>query len=186
MIKKQPFHFTSLRAAYADGLNPAAVMDEALRRVDAAGDPGIFLHLRDRAALLADVDELGAFDPVSKPLWGIPFAIKDNIDAAGAPTTAACPAYAYEAVRDAFVVDLLRRAGAILIGKTNLDQFATGLVGTRTPYPVPRNALDPAIVPADPVADRRWRWRAVWWASRLAPIRPVRAGCRPRSMALLG
>lgn len=147
MIEKLPFHFRSLRAAYSDGLEPAAVGDEVLRRVEAAGDPGIFLHLRDRAALLTDVDELGTFDPVSKPLWGIPFTIKDNIDAADAPTTAACPAYTYEAARDAVVVELLRRAGAILIGKTNLDQFATGLVGTRTPYPVPRNALDPAIVP---------------------------------------
>jgi allophanate hydrolase len=84
---------------------------------------------------------------VAKPLWGIPFAIKDNVDSAGAPTTAACPAYEYLAEQDAFAVAALRRAGAILIGKTNLDQFATGLVGVRSPYPVPLNALDPAIVP---------------------------------------
>ena len=101
----------------------------------------------DREWVQAEVANLGPFDPTEKPLWGIPFAIKDNMDAAGVPTTAACPAYTYEAERDAFVVETLRRAGAILIGKTNLDQFATGLVGTRTPYPPPRNALDPAIVP---------------------------------------
>jgi len=147
MIEKQPFHIRDLIAAYAAGLEPAAVMDEAFRRVDAAGDPGIFLHIMDREWVQAEVANLGPFNPAEKPLWGIPFAIKDNIDVAGAPTTAACPAYAYEAERDAFVVETLRRAGAILIGKTNLDQFATGLVGTRTPYPAPRNAIDPAIVP---------------------------------------
>ena len=115
--------------------------------MDAVGDPGIFLHLIARDAALAAVAGLGPFDPAAKPLWGIPFAVKDNIDAAGAPTTAACPAFAYTAERDAFVVERLRRAGAILIGKTNLDQFATGLVGLRTPYPAPKNALDPEIVP---------------------------------------
>ena len=92
------------------------------------------------------VENLGTFDP-EKPLWGIPFAIKDNIDAAGMPTTAACPAFEYLAADDAFVVKRLIEAGAILIGKTNLDQFATGLVGVRSPYGVPRNALDPEIVP---------------------------------------
>ncbi len=81
------------------------------------------------------------------PLWGVPFAVKDNIDVAGMPTTAACPAYAYAPARSAAVVERLVAAGAILVGKTNLDQFATGLVGVRTPYPVPRNAIDPALVP---------------------------------------
>lgn len=147
MLHDEAFDIRSLHAAYADGLDPAAVIDEAYRRVDAVGDPGIFLHLIAREAALAAVAGLGPFDPAAKPLWGIPFAVKDNIDAAGAPTTAACPAYAYTAERDAFVVETLRRAGAILIGKTNLDQFATGLVGLRTPYPAPKNALDPAIVP---------------------------------------
>ena len=90
---------------------------------------------------------LGPYDPVEKPLWGIPFAIKDNIDAAGLPTTAACPAWEYAPEQDAFAVGLLRKAGALLIGKTNLDQFATGLVGVRTPHPVPRNAIDPSLVP---------------------------------------
>ena len=77
----------------------------------------------------------------------IPFAVKDNIDVAGLPTTAACPDYAYVPERSAPVVERLLAAGAILIGKTNLDQFATGLVGVRTPYPVPKNALDPDLVP---------------------------------------
>ncbi|TXM87237.1 allophanate hydrolase, partial [Methylobacterium sp. WL122] len=90
---------------------------------------------------------LGPFDPASKPLWGIPFAVKDNVDVAGMATTAACPDFAYTATETAHAVEKLLAAGAILVGKTNLDQFATGLVGVRTPYPVPRNAIDPAYVP---------------------------------------
>jgi allophanate hydrolase len=140
------FTLPALRAAYAGGLSPRAVIVEALARLERLGDPGIFLHMADRAALLAEAEALGVFDP-DRPLWGIPFAVKDNIDVAGMPTTAACPAWSYRPDRDAFAVARLRAAGAIPIGKTNLDQFATGLVGTRTPHPVPRNALDPAIVP---------------------------------------
>ena len=82
-----------------------------------------------------------------KPLYEVPFVVKDNIDVAGLPTTAACPAFAYRPERSAFVVDRLERAGAIVIGKTNLDQFATGLVGVRSPYGVPRNALRSDLIP---------------------------------------
>lgn len=141
------FDFTSLHRAYAEGTDPKTVIAEVYRRIEAADDPGIFLHVVAQADALAEAAALGPFDPVAKPLWGVPFAVKDNIDAAGTPTTAACPAYAYDAKSDAFIVARLRAAGAILIGKTNLDQFATGLVGVRTPYPVPRNAIDPEIVP---------------------------------------
>ena len=86
---------------------------------------------QQREALL---DHLRSLDRATCPLWGVPFAVKDNIDIAGWPTTAACPAYAYEAQRSATVVRALMQAGAIPVGKTNLDQFATGLVGTRSPY----------------------------------------------------
>ncbi|MFN3985487.1 MAG: allophanate hydrolase [Rhodocyclaceae bacterium] len=147
MLNDLPFDIASLHAAYAEGLTPGDVIGEFRRRLERADDPGIFLHLTPPGALADQVAALGPFDPVAKPLWGIPFAIKDNIDAVGAPTTAACPDYAYEVREDAFVVARLRAAGALLVGKTNLDQFATGLVGVRTPYPVPRNALDPEIVP---------------------------------------
>ncbi len=141
------FDIASLHAAYGAGLAPEAVVLEALRRLGAADDPAIFLCLRPQADLLAEARALPPFDAEAYPLWGVPFAIKDNIDLHGVPTTAACPAYAYQPARDAFVVARLRAAGALALGKTNLDQFATGLVGVRSPYGVPRNALDPLIVP---------------------------------------
>jgi len=147
MLQDQSFDFRSLQSAYRAGTDPAAVVEEAYRRIAALGDPGIFLSLRNKDAALADANALADVPMETAPLWGLPFAIKDNIDAAGMTTTAACPAFAYEADADAFVVARLRAAGAILIGKTNLDQFATGLVGVRTPYAVPLNALDPEIVP---------------------------------------
>lgn len=143
-----PTHITlsDLQSAYAAGASVSDVLQDVFTRIAAVDDPGIFLHLADLAALEGQIAALGAYDP-SRPLWGVPFAVKDNIDVAGMPTTAACPAWTYMPERDAFAVARLREAGAIPIGKTNLDQFATGLVGTRTPWPVPRNALDPKIVP---------------------------------------
>ncbi len=99
-------------------------------------------------------EEIGAYvraldgkDPATLPLYGVPFAIKDNIDLADAPTTVACPAVAYTAPRSAPAVARAIAAGAIPIGKTNLDQFATGLVGVRSPYGVPANPFDAAYVP---------------------------------------
>ncbi len=141
------FDFKSLHAAYASGASPADMIEAVFARLAEANDPGIFIHLAAKADLLAQVKALGAFDLVAKPLWGIPFAVKDNIDVVGMPSTAACPAYAYAPEKDATVVALLKAAGAIVIGKTNLDQFATGLVGVRTPYPIPKNAIDAALVP---------------------------------------
>lgn len=141
-----PFTLTSLRDAYASGSTPAEVMAEVRSRLVEVDDPAIFIHLASAENLAAEATALGAFDQ-GRPLWGVPFAVKDNIDVAGMPTTAACPDFAYDATCDAFVVARLRAAGAIPIGKTNLDQFATGLVGVRSPYGVPRNALDAKIVP---------------------------------------
>lgn len=146
-LQDLPFDIASIHAAYESGTKPADVIAECYRRIAAAGDPGIFITLIDETAAQGDVARLGPFDRAARPLWGVPFAIKDNIDAAGEETTAGCPAFAYEAEVDAFTVAQLRAAGAILIGKTNLDQFATGLVGVRSPYPIPKNALDPEIVP---------------------------------------
>jgi allophanate hydrolase len=136
-----------LHASYAQGMQPAEVISEIYQRIPAVNDPGIFITLLPEANALAAAERLGRFDPAAKPLWGIPFAVKDNIDVAGLPTTAACPEFAYTPGESAFAVQRLLDAGAILIGKTNLDQFATGLVGVRTPYPVPKNAFNPAYVP---------------------------------------
>ncbi|HLG87469.1 MAG TPA: allophanate hydrolase [Alphaproteobacteria bacterium] len=137
----------ALHAAYAAGLDPAHVIADVYRRLATANDPGIFIALVPETDALAALSALGPFDPVMKPLWGVPFAVKDNIDVAGLATTAACPAYAYAPGESAPAVRRLLDMGAILIGKTNLDQFATGLVGVRTPYPVPRNPIDSTIVP---------------------------------------
>lgn len=137
----------SVLADYEAGKSPEDVLTKVFARIAAVDDPGIFIHLANKEDVLAAVDSLGPRDPEAMPLWGVPFAVKDNIDVAGMPTTAACPAYAYIPDQDATVVAMLKAAGAVVIGKTNLDQFATGLVGTRTPYPIPKNALDPDLVP---------------------------------------
>jgi allophanate hydrolase len=138
----------AVRSAYSSGgLTPAELVEEVLRRVAAYADPAVWISrvaeadVRSRAAALAA-------DPAARqlPLYGIPFAVKDNIDAAGLDTTAACPAFAYRPRQSATVVQRLLDAGAILIGKTNLDQFATGLVGARSPYGVPRCVFDDRYV----------------------------------------
>jgi allophanate hydrolase len=110
------------------------------RRIREIGDPAIFISLREEAAVLADAERLAGADR-SLPLYGVPVAVKDNIDVAGLPTTAACPAFAYTPADHAEPVARLERAGALVIGKTNLDQFATGLVGMRSPHGMPRNPL---------------------------------------------
>ncbi|TGU88786.1 allophanate hydrolase [Mesorhizobium sp. M00.F.Ca.ET.151.01.1.1] len=141
------FDIGGLHAAYAAGVSVADMVDTVHARIEAADDPGIFIHLAAKAEMLAQAQKLGPFDPVAKPLWGVPFAVKDNIDVAGMPTTAACAEYAYIPDKDATVVARLKAVGALVVGKTNLDQFATGLVGVRTPYPIPRNAVDASLVP---------------------------------------
>jgi allophanate hydrolase len=154
------------------------VIREVFRRIDAAGDPGIFLHLAPLAELEAAAEALGTPDP-ERPLWGMPFAVKDNIDVAGGPTTAACPAYAYEPEQDSAAVARLRAAGAIPVGKTSLDQFATGLVGVGTPWPVPRNAVDRSLVPAVRPPAPPSPWRAASCPSRSAPTPQVPAASLP-------
>jgi allophanate hydrolase len=148
MLQDLPLDRASLHGAYARGeVTPAAVIGEVHRRLAALDDPGIFLHLVPEEAARAAADVLPPFDTTRFPLWGLPVAVKDNIDIAGLPTSAACPAFAYIAAETAPAVARLLAAGAILVGKTNLDQFATGLVGVRTPFPAPRNAFDAARVP---------------------------------------
>ncbi len=127
--------------------SPEATVARTYTRIRAHGDPAIFITLRDEADARAEAADLAAKGDTDLPLYGVPVAVKDNIDVAGLPTTAACPAFAYDAGKDATCVARLRRAGAIVIGKTNLDQFATGLVGVRSPYGTPRNLFDPALIP---------------------------------------
>ncbi|MBE7635265.1 allophanate hydrolase [Sneathiella sp. P13V-1] len=146
MLQTLPFTIESLHNAYQGDVKAQDIVEEVFRRIDTVNDPGIFIHLFEKQEVIAAANALGDFDP-SKSLWGIPFVIKDNIDAVDHPTTAGCPAFAYEAKENAFVVQALLDAGAILIGKTNLDQFATGLVGVRSPFTPPKNSMDPEIVP---------------------------------------
>ncbi|WP_066363453.1 allophanate hydrolase [Herbidospora mongoliensis] len=120
---------SALKAAYKSGLHPREVVAEVYRRIKARGDDNVWISLRPEDETLAELPD----DP-DLPLYGIPFAVKDNIDVAGMPTTVACPDFAYRPDRSAPLVDRLINAGAILIGKNNLDQFATGLSGSRSPY----------------------------------------------------
>jgi allophanate hydrolase len=136
-----------LLAAHAAGQRLAGTIERVYSAIEAHNDPALFITLRPKSAALKIADELEAKGPADKPLFGAAFVVKDNIDVAGLPTTAACPAFAYQPARSAFVVERLERAGAIVIGKTNLDQFATGLVGVRSPYGVPRNALRADLIP---------------------------------------
>ncbi|MFZ5755579.1 MAG: allophanate hydrolase [Pseudomonadota bacterium] len=141
------FTVAALRAGYLGGtLDPAGVLALARQRIGRDSDNPVWLHVASETYLAGELQRLAALDPQTHPLWGIPFAVKDNIDVAGMPTTAACPAFAYAARADAAVVAALRAAGAVVLGKTNLDQFATGLVGTRSPYGEVRNACLPEYI----------------------------------------
>jgi allophanate hydrolase len=142
------FDFASLRRAYArGGTTPVDVAREVLARIAAYGDDAVWISRVPPETLLREARALQRRRPEDLPLYGVPFAVKDNIDVKGLPTTAACPGAAYLPCASAPVVDRLIAAGALLIGKTNLDQFATGLTGTRSPYGTPRNPFDPAFIP---------------------------------------
>jgi allophanate hydrolase len=128
----------ALEALYASGeATPADVVAEVYARILARGVAPDWITLVEEDTALAQ-----AHAAPRGPLYGIPFAVKDNIDVAGFPTTCACPAFAYVAERTATVVERLQHAGAVLIGKTNLDQFATGLNGTRSPYGIPASTFN--------------------------------------------
>jgi allophanate hydrolase len=134
--------------AYRSGsIKPDDMVARSFARIRAHNDPAIFIALRDEAEVRAEARALEKAGGKSLPLYGIPVSVKDNIDVKGLPTTAACPAYSYRPGKDAACVARLRDAGAIIIGKTNLDQFATGLVGVRTPYGIGRNLFDPKLIP---------------------------------------
>lgn len=134
-------------AAYRTGTTaPAEIVARSFARLRALDDPAVFIALRGEEDVLTEAEALADADK-ALPLYGIPVAVKDNIDVAGLPTTAACPAFSYRPEQDATAVVRLRKAGALILGKTNLDQFATGLVGVRSPYGVPRNLFDAKLIP---------------------------------------
>ncbi|HWC86026.1 MAG TPA: allophanate hydrolase [Solirubrobacteraceae bacterium] len=140
-----PFSIAGLLRDYRAGTRqPSEVALEVSERIDGAEEP-VWIATVARDELLAAARVLDGADR-SLPLYGIPFAVKDNIDVAGLPTTAGCPGFAYRAEVSATAVALLLEAGALLVGKANMDQFATGLVGTRSPYGSCSSVYDAARV----------------------------------------
>jgi len=145
-----PLDLTRLRAAYGKDLSPSIVVTRILDDIEVRGDDGVWISRVPRDALIARARTLEALSVELRsglPLWGVPFSVKDCIDAEGMPTTSACPAFAYAPERSNLAVERLLAAGAILVGKTNMDQFATGLNGTRSPYGIATNPFDPAYIP---------------------------------------
>ncbi|WP_348273453.1 allophanate hydrolase [Piscinibacter sp. XHJ-5] len=138
-----PITLADWQREYRHGADPSVLVGAALARL--SSDDPAWIHRCDRRVVEDQLARLQVL-PRTLPLWGVPFAVKDNIDVAGVPTTAACPAFAYVPERHATVVQRLLDAGAVMVGKTNLDQFATGLVGTRSPYGEVPNSFDPAYV----------------------------------------
>lgn len=137
----------ALRRTLTDGLPAQAVAEQVIARCTAVTADGIWIHRVPDEALRARAAALDALTPAARgPLHGVPFAVKDNLDVAGLPTTAACPDFAYVPAQTAPAVQRLQDAGALLVGKTNMDQFATGLSGSRTPHGAPANAFDAAYI----------------------------------------
>lgn len=140
-------NIATLKRSYMDKtLTPRELMAQIKERIQAHADNPIWIHVLSEKELEPYFLRLEDSDPESLPLYGIPFSIKDNIDLEGIATTAACPEYSYIPDKSAYVVEQLIHAGAIPVGKTNLDQFATGLVGTRSPYGACRNSIDPDYI----------------------------------------
>ena len=136
-----------------DRFTPTDIVEEVYRRISARGEEHIWITLisleesRKRAHAVEEEWRRFGHDPERFPLYGVPFAVKDNIDLAGVPTTAACPEFAYAPAFSAPSVERLLNAGAMCIGKTNMDQFATGLNGTRSPYGTAVNPAAPGMIP---------------------------------------
>jgi allophanate hydrolase len=140
----------SLRAAYRGGLlKPSEVMAYVLSRLSDPDQSGVWISTADPDAAMAAAAALDRWvgEIEALPLYGLVFSVKDCIDVEGEPTTAACPEFGYQARASSPVVAAAVRAGALYIGKTNMDQFATGLVGVRTPYGIARNPHNPAYIP---------------------------------------
>lgn len=142
----QPITISAIHDAYRSGvLTPHKLLHRCLQHAQ-ANENHAWISVLSPEQLDDYLQKLAGHSPDDLPLFGIPFAIKDNIDLADLPTTAACPDYAYQPLESAFVVQQLIAAGAIPLGKTNLDQFATGLVGVRSPYGACQNSFDPDYI----------------------------------------
>jgi len=144
-MKKLEFSLSALAAAYRDNARVHEVIAEASARASGYADPAVWIARASEDQLQARARQLDAVSPSERsrmPLFGVPFAVKDNIDVAGMPTSAACPAFVYHPSESAHVVSRLEAAGGIVMGKTNLDQFATGLVGVRSPHGAPRSVFN--------------------------------------------
>lgn len=173
---------TDWQQAYREGAEPEALISKLLDYlkgddcawISRLGAEGFHQAMAELADKLEGVDG----DLEQLPLYGIPFAVKDNIDAAGFETTAACPAFAYAPEHDATVVRKLKAAGAVVIGKTNLDQFATGLVGTRSPYGAVPNSFNPKVISGGSSSGSASVVARGLVPFAWAPTPPVPAGCR--------
>ena len=147
MSKKLNLEFNVLRAQYLSGeLTPETLVNQLHAAIKQEDANPIWIRRLSLEEMLVYATKLKGIEPASLPLYGIPFAIKDNIDLKGVPTTAACPDFSYLPEKSATVVQKLIDAGAIPVGKTNLDQFATGLVGTRSPHGACKNSVDPTYI----------------------------------------
>ena len=138
--------FTSLQDGYKLGKTPTSVLEQVYDRLEATELNPVWISLMPRSQALARAREIEREDKAQMPLYGLPFAVKDNMDVAGMNTTAGCPAFSYVATETATVIRKLEAAGAILVGKTNLDQFATGLVGVRSPYGACASVFNPDYI----------------------------------------
>lgn len=150
-VLRSPGPVRTNRSAPEDAAAEIARIEDAAKdviaRIDGYDDPALWIFRPPTAEVLAKARTLDETGCAERPLAGMTFAVKDNIDVAGWPTTAACPDFSYQAEASARVIELLEAAGAVCVGKTNLDQFATGLVGVRSPQGTPRNVIAPDRIP---------------------------------------
>lgn len=186
----QPFdlRLDMLAQAYREGRYRPREVINTLRERALALNPefNTFIYLLTPEELEPYLAALEGASPQTLPLYGVPFAIKDNIDLAGITTTAACPAFAYRAEQNATLVGQLIALGAVPLGKTNLDQFATGLNGTRSPYGICRNSVNADYPAGAPARVRRWRWRWGWRALPSVPTPPEAGAFQHRSITWSG
>lgn len=140
-----------LQAAYKAGVSPVTVIDSIYSKIESYNDkdPAVWIHLQSREALLQAAKDLATKYPDRDglpPLFGVPFSVKDSIDIAGLPTTTACPPLSTVPTKSAPCYEKVVREGALFVGKTNLDQLATGLTGCRSPYGVPHSVFNKKFV----------------------------------------